>query len=114
MKIEDMLEDVKSQEALGWLRSGNPDSRTLGEASGTAESIALVEELYARGATRVTSVRIETYDGDQQNSGKLIVSLPGDPIARTRLFEWFSDAAKELGFDPDQDTGQRHVLVMLD
>jgi hypothetical protein len=114
MKIEDLLNSDGSKEALRWLQNGRPDSRMLGELPTTVASIALVQELYALGATRVTASNIQTYDTGEENTGRLIVSLPKEPNARERVFEWCAEWAEQLGFEPERDVGQEHIFVMLD
>lgn len=91
-----------------------PGSRTLGELPSTAASCELVRQLYSLGAVRVTAVEIDIYDSGEENTGKLIVNLPRDKIARSELFAWCGEWAHELGFDPEEDVGQDHLLVMLD
>jgi hypothetical protein len=114
MAIEELLKSPRSKEALEWLRGGLPGSRTLGELPDTGESISLVTELYALGATKVTAVEIDIYDTGEENTGKIIISLPKEKAKRANLFEWSSERAEEMGFDPDRDVGQKHIFVMLD
>ncbi len=114
MKIEELLNSPQSKEALAWLEGGNPESRSLGELPSTTASIQLVREIYALGATRVTATNIKTYDTGEENTGKLIVSLPREASARARVFAWCAEQAEQLGFEPDRDVGQEHVFVMLD
>ncbi|MBE7500045.1 MAG: hypothetical protein HS113_06980 [Verrucomicrobiales bacterium] len=114
MRIEELLSADSSKEALAWLQSGKLDSRMLGELPTTAASIEIVQELYALGAARVTAVNIATYDTGEENTGKLIVSLPKESSARARVFEWCAEQAEQLGFEPERDVGQEHVFVMLD
>lgn len=110
---EELLNDAASKEALEWLQSGPPDSRTLGELPTTAASLELVRKVYAVGAKSVTAVKIDTYP-EGQNTGKLIITLPAESTARQRVFDWCGRIAEQNGFDPDTDTGQQHLLVMLD
>jgi hypothetical protein len=114
MKIEELLNSGQSKEALAWLQGGKPEGRTLGELPTTATSIAMVEELYSLGATRVTAVDITDYDTGEQNTGKLIVSLPKESSARARVFEWCAEQVEQLGFEPERDVEQEHVFIMLD
>jgi hypothetical protein len=114
MTIDELLESPRSKEALAWLRNGVPDRRMLGELSTTEESISLVEELYSLGAVCVTAVEIDVYDSGEENTGKLVVTLPTDQAVRERIFAWNADHAREKGFDPDEDVGQNHILLLLD
>src|SRR6267142_3803260 len=113
MTIEELLESPKTKEVLEWLE-GDPDQRTLGELPTTEASLSLANELYKLGADRVTAVEITTYDSGEENTGKLIISLSGDQIARAKIFAWNAKHARKMGFDPDVDAGQKHLLVMLD
>src|SRR5262245_10114578 len=103
MTIEELLESPRSKEVLSWLQEGSPDSRTLGELSTTEASLSLAKELYSLGAVQITAVEIDTYDSGQENTGKLITSLPEDPTARAKLFAWNGKHAREMGFEPDED-----------
>ena len=63
------------------------------------------------GATRVTAAKIDTYDTGEENTGKLVVSLPTDPALREKIFAWCAEWADRQGFDPERDTGQEQVAV---
>ncbi len=114
MKIEELLNTSGSREALAWLREGGPEERTLGELPSREASLEIVQEIYSLGAARVTAVGITTYDTGEENTGKLIVSLPNSAPARAKVFAWCAQEAKHLGFEPERDIGQEHVFVMLD
>jgi hypothetical protein len=114
MTIEKLLECSESKEALVWLQEGPPDSRTIGELPTTEASLSVVRELYSLGARRVTAVEIDTYDSREENTGKLVISLPENESMRSGLFAWNAKHAYEMGFDPDEDMGQKHLLIMLD
>lgn len=114
MKIEKVFDPARSKEALAWLQIGMPDTHTLGEIPTTAASLALVQELYGLGATQVTAVNIQTYETGDENTGKLIVSLPKETSARARVFVWCAKWAEQLGFEPECDSGQEYIFVMLD
>lgn len=108
---ERMLEGRNLAEVLEWLRGG--PGRTLGELSTSSESIQLAKDIYASGAVTVTAVEIEEYP-EGQNSGHLVVTLPDEAESRRRVFEWNSQNARRLGFEPDEDIGQRYLFVLLD
>jgi len=111
----DLLGRGVHQEARGWLRAGR-DKNTLGELPDTASSLALVEAIYSAGALHVEAVEIDDYPemGNCQNTGKLVITLPSDPAARLRVFEWSAPIAVSLGFDPEPDNGQKYLFVALD
>jgi hypothetical protein len=114
MTAEYLLAQPNSSEVIEWLRGGKPGGRTLGELPTTDDSVVLAEELYSLGADRVTAVEIDRYETGDENTGKLVISLPLCGAARARIFNWSATNARQLGFDPDQDTGQKYLFIMLD
>jgi hypothetical protein len=109
--IERFIADPKSREARDWLRSSS--GNTLGELATTDASLALVEQAYAAGAAKVIAVEINEYP-EGQNTGKLVLELPGTPAQRAVVFAWAADIAKTQGFDGEVDSGQTHLFVWLD
>jgi hypothetical protein len=108
-------------EALSWLKEAKaPDERTItgGDGQGWrgAEAVAVVQELYDLGATRVTAVEIEgrTERARHQDTSTLIVELPREPAKRARLFKWETKFAREQGWDPATDDGQNYMLIWRD
>ncbi len=89
-------------------------SRSLGEATGQDESIRLVKELYALGAVTVHAVEIDGAPSEDQNTGRLVIELPQEQGMRDKLMKYCGESARELGFDPDPDVGQRYLFLMLD
>lgn len=110
---EQLLAEAGGREVLEWLQEGAA-ARTLGELPTREGSIALAKEIYALGATNVTTVSIHRYPNGEENSGKLILSLPNQKTVRKKLFAWAAEWAQEQGYDPELDTGQKHLFVMLD
>lgn len=103
-----------TQEAQAWLQAASADDfRSLGEDESTEESLALVRELYAAGAEEVLAVEIEEYD-EGQNTGKIVIKLPRDADSRAAVLVIANDLIQSQGFDPEVDTGQSYVFVMLD
>lgn len=113
-ELESMLANSQSKEALAWLQSGPPGSHTIGENWGHARSVAIVRNLYAYGAVRVTAVEIDRYEPHFENTGKLVVTLPDATKARAELFRWCNERAKRGGFDAVKDVGQKHLFISLD
>lgn len=111
--IEKMLASDKA-EALAWLKGASETSfRNLGELETTEESIALVQDLYDRGAIEVLACKIDIYP-DGQNSGYLLIRLPSDAIIRAQLFEADRMLAGRLALDGTKDVGQEWLFEMLD
>lgn len=92
-------------EARSWLAADA--SRNLGEHE-PAESVAIVEDLYRRGAVEVIAVEIESgLDADTTDS--LVVVLPTDATIRAQVFAFQDDYESE--FDPTPDEGQKYLFL---
>ncbi len=113
--VQQFLNAPNTREVLEWLR-GAPDGefRSLGEFGSTEESIALAQDIYDAGAAEVLAVEIDYYEGDGQNTGKLVIKLPDESEARKRVFAWAGANSESHGFGPEPDTGQRFLFSMLD
>lgn len=99
-------------EARSWLHQ-NKSKRSLGESADYDFSMEIVNDLYTAGATRVLVGDIRTYEDELENASTLVVYLPKDVALRKRVL----DAAHQpdaAGFDPEPDTNQDFVVVMLD
>jgi len=105
----ELLETGGPQEVSKWIHEGK---NTLGEL-GRDESISLADGIYKAGAPHVYAVEIDEYD-QGENTGKLIIELSDDAAARKRAFAWAGKIAREQGFDPECDVGQRYIFSMLD
>ncbi|QEF98533.1 hypothetical protein Mal15_25850 [Stieleria maiorica] len=104
------LDAPNTEEALAWLQGGTRSQiRTLGEDESTVDSISMVEELYAAGASNVFAVDIDSYDRGA-NSGKLLIELTDAPTDREQVLGIVSQIAQANGFDPELDYGQQYVL----
>ena len=112
--IEKMLMAGEAKEVLEWLTSGQTGTRTLGELPSQQSSIELAKEIYKLGATKVFAVKIDASDTESENTSKLILSLPKKSNSRKQVFAWCADIAKNLGFEPEYDAGQKHIFLMLD
>ena len=110
----ELLKGPAVREALAWLEESCEPSRSLGEGTTQASSLRLVKKLYSLGAVNVHAVEIDGEPQDDQNAGKLVVELPQEAASRKRLLQYSGRLARKLGFEPDHDTGQRYVFLMLD
>ncbi|HMF15373.1 MAG TPA: hypothetical protein VKE94_23825 [Gemmataceae bacterium] len=72
-----------------------------------------VEEFYAAGASQVVIADIEEHEGKQFGEGLLVV-LPREPSARSKLFEIGARAAAAFQDDPVTDKGQKYLYYSLD
>jgi len=102
------------REALAWLQETRQPSRSLGEATSQDESIRLVKRLYALGAVTVHAAEIDGATSEDQNTGRVVIELPQEQGARGQVMEYCGELAREQGFDPEPDAGQRYLLLMLD
>jgi hypothetical protein len=100
-----------NRDALQWLEEKS--NRTLGCFMDNAQSIQLVKTLYSLGAKELLAVEIDGVDDVEQNTDKLLITLPHTARQRRALFEWCSKQAEKYGFDPESDGGQDHVFVIL-
>jgi hypothetical protein len=112
--VQDLLNAPGTKEALAWLNGGGEqDFRSIGELETNEESISLVELIYTVGATKVLAVEIDEF-AEGQNTGKLVIQLPDNDVQRQRLFAWAGAVAEQQGLEPEADSGQRYLFLMLD
>lgn len=112
--VKGLLEGPHVREALSWLEEMRQPSRSLGEATDQDESIRLVKKLYRQGAVNVHAVEIHGEETEDQNTGRIVVELPQDEKQRRDLFKSCGKFARDVGYDPEKDMGQRFIFVMLD
>lgn len=72
-----------------------------------------VEDFYSAGATQVLIADIEEHDGVQYGESLLVV-LPKDKAARTKVFEVGARADTAFEDDPVSDQGQKYFYNGLD
>ena len=105
-----LLRRKDNVEAMEWLRGSTPKSvRSIGEHS-TEQSIAMVEHLQNLGAKRVIVAGRQT-NKPYESADQLMVELPDDSKRRQRIFRWNNQRLREMGFDPEDDYGMKHLLV---
>ena len=113
--IQQFLDKSNKAEAFSWLDEATDESfRSVGDIGYNEKSLDLIKEIYDAGAVEVIAVEIDSYQDGRQNTGELIVVLPDNVDARKRVFAWCRRQAESLGFDGDEDIGQKHLFVMLD
>lgn len=109
---EKILSSGKAKEAREWFESGNC---FLGEDSDEQDSVKFIESLYKAGAHKVWVFDINTDESSgQQYSGRLIIEMPEKPQKRKKIFSICDEIAEDLGFNAENDCGQRYRLLMLD
>jgi hypothetical protein len=114
MNFKNLINQKNSLEALSWLQTPAVGLKTLGELPTKDDSVTLVNELYSIGAVRVLALEICSDSEGNENTGKLLISLPVDVSKRSSLFDWCGECAEELGYDRENDNGQNYLFVMLD
>jgi hypothetical protein len=96
-------------EAVAWLQSGAPGTRTLGEHQSQEESLSLVQRVYALGAQSVIAVG---YASDEDDSCRyLLVQLPIRDSDREALFGFERVGVEKHGFDGTVDEGQEYLFI---
>jgi hypothetical protein len=110
--LNPLLHQSGAREAGSWLKSGK-GLYSLGELT-PAGSVRLINTIYRAGAVTVTAVEIRVYPDGSENTGKLVLTLPDDPLQRTAVFDWEAKQARKRGFCPAKDVGQHYLFAMLD
>jgi len=120
----DELEQYKSQgpryEARAWLAETANDSPLASNRFDTkAAGAAFIDSLYAAGADTVWVLNVAQDSALVAAEGgpyadALLVRLPSDRAARSRLFAFGAREARHEGFDPDRDRGQRYLYFWWD
>jgi hypothetical protein len=114
----DSLDDYPdARDALEWLKGVREESeRRLGELPSAEDSIELVNEYLAAGAKRVYAVNVAVDDDGSEDTGELVVELPGPRAKKKRqqALDFCNEQNRNLGFSPIADTGQKFVHVALD
>ena len=108
--VRKLLRNEGRVEALSWLESD--ERRNVGELS-HEKSISLVRHLYKLGAVEIVAVDIGRHAGFE-STDTLIAKLPSDRSSRRGNFEWNNERAREMGYEPESDEGQDHVLIWFD
>jgi hypothetical protein len=119
-RIRELLAKPGAVEARSWLESAPNGSRSVGGGETDyphTKAIALVRELYRRGASKVTAIRVvieKAQDGTElQYTNTLIAELPDDPKVRKRLFDLdASESQPEYG--SARENGQRYFMMWWD
>jgi hypothetical protein len=110
-EVEKLLRGGNTAEAKAWL--SEPNKRRSLPDGGRRSSLQFVNELYARGAVKVTVVGIDIDPDDGEEIGdRLVVELPKEADKRRRIFELINKQADED--EAQKDTGRKYALVPPD
>ena len=107
---KEIISSGKAKEAREWFKSGK---RFLGEDIEEG-SFELVESLYKAGAAKIWVFDINSNESGDQYSGRLIIEMPESSKKRKKIFSICDEIAITLGFDAEENCGQRYRLLMLD
>ncbi len=105
-ETDELLQNTwKCIEARTWLNDSA--GRIFGKET-HQDSLKITDDLYDRGAARVTAVK----DGSQ--AGKVVITLPKSKDDRQRLFNWHSQNMDKYGWVQEVDDGQKYLVLTFD
>lgn len=108
-----LLKSKDRVEALQWLTGAKAGvHRNIGEMT-ERQSSAYIRRLYRHGATEVFVVQIGV-NREFESTDTLILTLPDDPTARKAIFDAEGDRTEKMGYEREEDHGQRHLLIWFD
>ncbi len=112
--VAKLLRSRRKAEASRWLLGSQPTRRrALGEFKGAKPSINLVKELYEAGALKVMAVDIKSEATGSERTEKLVLELPSDAKLRAAIFRWCKRQGARVGHSPKNDTGEKHLYLLL-
>ena len=108
---EHILTKMAHKHAQEWLAESNPQRPRVIGGLDTDDSIYVVETAKARGADKIEvfgpSKVIEGYG----SADGIVITLPDSLALREQLFDFERAVAKESGFYPSVDEGQRYLML---
>src|SRR5262249_55489841 len=108
---DEIMASGKKAEAREWLKDDNHVLFKFRE--GQCGLIKIVHEFYAAGAEKVYVGNIES-EGGKDFAGTILVVLPEDFAARSKLFKIDERVGPEFQEDPVADRGQKYLHYSLD
>ncbi len=105
-----VMENGRRENLVPWIQTKN---HTLGERNWSS-SKRLVERLSALGCVNIYACEIDVYEDGFENTGHLVVELPTETAARTKILKAIGRLASETGYSGAFDEGQRYAYVKLD
>lgn len=106
---EEIMAGTTKAEARGWMKQ----PKHVFFKADPKQVAQFVEDFYQAGATQVLIADIEEHDGVQYGESLLVV-LPKDKDARTKLFQVEARADTAFDDDPVSDQGQKYLFNGLD
>ena len=108
---DEIMASDKKAEAREWFKADNHVLFKFRE--GKAGLVKIVDEFYAAGAKKVYVGNIESEEG-KDFAGTILVVLPEDFAARSKLFKIDERVGPEFEEDPVADRGQKYLYYSLD
>jgi len=108
---DEIMASDKKAEAREWLKDDNHVLFKFRE--GKAGLVKIVNEFYSAGAEKVYVGNIESEAG-KDFAGTLLVVLPEDFAARSKLFQIDERVGPEFQEDPVADRGQKYLHYSFD
>jgi hypothetical protein len=105
-----IMDKGKREDAVQWIQTR---SHTLGERN-WGGSKRLVNRLSALGCVRICACEVDVYEDGSENTGHLVVELPAEAAARSKILKAIDRLASESGYCGPADDGQRYAYVKLD
>ena len=110
-EAEELLRETKTAEARAWL--GEANKRRGFFKWGKQAPLQLVNELYARGAVKVTVADIESDPELGEVASHLIVTMPAEPEKRRGVLALINERFRDED-EPRKDRGQKYEVLDLD
>jgi hypothetical protein len=109
-QVAKLIAQPNTAEAGDWLDPAkHPDHAVIGMITDRARE--MVAGFYQRGAEKVY-VLDPTESGHAHITAQFAVKLPQDPTQRRQCFQWQAQFEPEA--QPDQDVGQKYLLITTD
>lgn len=106
---EELLQGRDLEDAFAWLDRGKP---RLGEMSAQTSRRFLLA-LREWGCPAVHACKMERDHELPMNSSDLVIELPPEPAARAKVLQRVGKIAKEQGYDPYPDDGQKFLYAKM-
>jgi hypothetical protein len=104
------MKNGKCEDAVQWIQSRN---HSLGERS-WSRSKRLVDGLSAKGCAKIYVCEIDIYEDSFENTGHLVVELPSEATARSKVLKMIARFAYDSGYSGPFDDGQMLEYIKLD
>jgi hypothetical protein len=104
-----IMDKGKREDAVQWIQTRG---HTLGERNWSS-SKRLVTHLAELDCMNIYACQIDVYE-EGENTGHLVVELPEETLARSKILKAIDRLASETGYSGPADDGQRYAYIKLD